>query len=108
MKTFKNFLKYNPSLIELDLSNCQLNNSAIMFLTYCLKRSQSLKVLHLCGNIHRPRQKVMNYDVEAEEKDTTNSVIDRLIECLHARVSSANSLVIKPFNLHHKKLKADR
>jgi|LakMenEpi03Aug12_release.lakeMendotaPanAssembly.Ray.scaffolds.fasta_scaffold5170007_1 hypothetical protein len=50
----------------------------------------------------------MNYYVEAEEKETTNSVIDRLIECLHARVSSANSLVIKPLNLHHKKLKAER
>ena len=84
MKTFKNFVKYNPKLIELDLSNCQLNNSAILFLGYCLRRSQSLRVLHLCGNIHRPRQKVLKSDVEIEEEDATNSVIDRLIERLHA------------------------
>jgi hypothetical protein len=98
MKNFKNFVKYNPQLIELDLSNCQLNNSAILFLAYCLRRSQSLRVLHLCGNIHRPRRKVTKSDVEAEEEDATNIVIDRLIERLHARVTRVNSLVIKPFN----------
>ena len=98
MKNFKNFVKYNPQLLELDLSNCQLNNSAILFLAYCLRRSVSLRVLHLCGNIHRPRQKVMKSDVEIEEEDATNFVIDRLIERLHAKMPRRNSLVIKPFN----------
>ena len=98
MKNFKNFVKYNPQLLELDLSNCQLNNSAILFLAYCLRRSVSLRVLHLCGNIHRPREKVMKSDVEIEEEDATSFVIDRLIERLHAKLPRRHSLVIKPFN----------
>ena len=52
---FKEFIKYNPNLIELDLSNTKLHNPAILFLCYCLRRASSLKTLHLCGNMSRPR-----------------------------------------------------
>lgn len=55
MECFKEFVKYNPNLIELDLSNTKLNNPAILYLCYCLRRASSLKTLHLCGNMSRPR-----------------------------------------------------
>ena len=62
MECFKQFIKYNPQLIELDLSNCKLNNAAILYLAYCLTRAQSLRVLHLCGNMSRPRDKTIQED----------------------------------------------
>jgi hypothetical protein len=55
MECFKEFVKYNPNLIELDLSNTKLNNEAILYLCYCLRRASSLRTLHLCGNMSRPR-----------------------------------------------------
>lgn len=55
MECFKEFVKYNPNLIELDLSNTKLNNAAILYLCYCLRRATSLRTLHLCGNMSRPR-----------------------------------------------------
>lgn len=53
MDCFKQFIKYNPKLVELDLSNTKLTNTAIIYLCYCLRRASSLKTLHLCGNVSR-------------------------------------------------------
>jgi len=57
MSCFKEFIKYNPNLIELNLSNTKLTNAAILYLCYCLQRATSLRTIHLCGNMSRPRFK---------------------------------------------------
>ena len=65
LNCFKEFVKYNPHLVELDLSNTKLSNPAILYLCYCLRRATSLKTLHLCGNMSRPRFKEQGmYDDE--------------------------------------------
>ena len=50
MDCFKDFIKYNPNLIHLDLRCCGLTKPAIEIFGYYLTRAQSLRVLHLCGN----------------------------------------------------------
>jgi hypothetical protein len=67
LECFKEFVKYNPNLIELDLSNTKLNNEAILYLCYCLRRASSLRTLHLCGNMSRPRFIGKDFNQELSE-----------------------------------------
>jgi hypothetical protein len=50
LKDIANFIKLNPSLILLDLSNCGLRELAISKLIRAIRKSISLKTLHLSGN----------------------------------------------------------
>ena len=101
MECFKEFVKYNPNLIELDLSNTKLNNSAILYLCYCLRRATSLKTLHLCGNMSRPRfygqQNQNNTDVHINTEDPIQMVIDKVKKRLKTKDKLVN-LKIKPYN----------
>ena len=103
MDCFKQFIKYNPKLIELDLSNCKLNNTAILYLAYCLRRAQSLRVLHLCGNMARPKYRMLrdNNNLQVDEEDAIKVVINRVAERLHAKTPIYVSLVIRPYQIMH-------
>ena len=50
MNDFKDFIKYNPHLIHLDLKQTGLTVEAIKQFGTILTRAQSLRCLHLCGN----------------------------------------------------------
>ena len=50
MDMFRDFVKYNPNLIHLDLQNTGLMVPAIKQFGDLLTRAQSLKCLHLSGN----------------------------------------------------------
>ena len=50
MNSFKDFIKYNPHLIHLDLKQTGLTAEAIRQFGTILTRAQSLRCLHLCGN----------------------------------------------------------
>lgn len=102
MECFKEFVKYNPNLIELDLSNTKLNNSAILYLCYCLKRATSLKTLHLCGNMSRPRF-FTQFTPETADEKTTNQEdpIQIVIDKVKKRLNAKDKLVyfkIKQYN----------
>lgn len=88
MNCFKDFVKYNPNLVELDLSNTKLSNAAIYYLCYCLRRASSLKTLHLCGNMSRPRFVQDHFDEEMKtklENDPIQIVIDNVRKRLRAK-----------------------
>ena len=50
MKNLETFLKYNPEMIHINLSNTGMITSAIHYLSHPLKRAQSLRSIHLDGN----------------------------------------------------------
>ena len=86
---FKDFIKYNPHLQVLDLSNTKLNNPAILYLAYILRRALQLQTLFLSGNMSRPRdrdEKSGVFQLE-DEDDPLKSVITKVEERLHAKVS---------------------
>ena len=47
---FKDFIKYNLNLVQLNLENTGLNAPAIKYLTSLLRKSQALRSLNLSGN----------------------------------------------------------
>lgn len=73
-----------------------------MYLAYCLRRSQSLRVLHLCGNLSRPRYKIYDKTSRIEIEDPMKAIINRVIERLHAKTPPMRAAVIKPYNHLHK------
>ena len=44
------FIKYNPSLIHMDLSNTGLKEDGLQLFAPALHRSRSLRAIHFCGN----------------------------------------------------------
>ena len=50
MAKFKEFVKYNPFLIHLDLQQTGMMVPAIKEIGNLLTRAQSLRCIHLCGN----------------------------------------------------------
>ena len=80
MSCFKEFVKYNPNLIELDLSNTKLTNSAIFYLCYCLTRASSLRTLHLCGNMSRPmfKEQLSMGEKSNFEDDPIQAIINKV------------------------------
>ena len=50
MECLKDFVKYNISLIHLDLQNTGLIRPFILYIAHFLTRAQSLRCIHLCGN----------------------------------------------------------
>ena len=50
MNCFMDFIKYNPYLIHLDLTNTGLYEPALRYIAKMLTRSGSLQSIHLCNN----------------------------------------------------------
>lgn len=50
MDGFKNFIKYNPCLIHLDLQSTSLPVQVLYNIGHYLTRATSLQAIHLCGN----------------------------------------------------------
>lgn len=51
MEGLKNFLKYNPSLIHIDLQTTSLPTQVLYNIGHYLTRATSLQAIHLCGNL---------------------------------------------------------
>ena len=50
MESLKQFVKYNPLLIHLDLQTTGLPTQILRMIGYFLTRATSLQAIHLCGN----------------------------------------------------------
>ena len=50
MEGFKNFMKYNPSLVHLDLQTTSLPTQVLYNIGHFMTRATSLQAIHLCGN----------------------------------------------------------
>ena len=50
MESLKQFVKYNPLLIHLDLQTTGLPAQILRMIGYILTRATSLQAIHLCGN----------------------------------------------------------
>lgn len=50
VKNLCSFIKYNPKLIHLNLSNCGLGEASLIKLSKAIRDSLGLKSIHLSGN----------------------------------------------------------
>ena len=51
IENLSKFIKKDPVLIHVDLTNCGLNEKQLWYFGKTLRRSKSLRALHLCGNV---------------------------------------------------------
>ena len=72
MEGLKNFVKYNPQLVHLDLQMTGLTAQIIRYIGHYLTRATSLQCIHLCGN---------------------EGITDEMIEWLRNRIKAKNDVV---------------
>ena len=73
---FKDFIKYNPKLIHLNLERCGLKAAAIKIITAMLRKSQALRCLHLCGNLGLSHEVIewIRYRIHARQAHGDNRI----------------------------------
>ena len=83
---FFNFLKQNPKLTHLNLTQIELPDNLMQELIHYIKTSISLHVVHLCGNdLERCHSKIKNKlkPTFINRMVESNSTKKQLIDCMN-------------------------
>jgi len=70
------FIKRNPSLVHVNLQNCDLDEGKLRMIGGCLRKSHAMRAIHLCGNpgINEGLIKWMKGRIHAKPDEKENKI----------------------------------